>query len=454
MIVLAFYLHGSRTPSRRVGPFHRSPFTGRPVRRRKALATVEDRIEKMEHKQHLLEKRRQEAKTRSIAKDDESDDNDEGDGTCSAKHQIAVSNNNSHHHTTIDLTTPTNTSTGSIHIGTKTKKPHDEENYGLSSDEEVESPTQHMYGEGSHHSPNLTQLENLGNIGPVDPQIYQQLVQGRIAQNRLRQAQQYHGEDVEARALHELQQQPHFMKQSEYSSVSNIKRYIEILVDTEIEVVDGSEETKKQTVRLNMRLDENFDTLNKRLIEFLANQDEATAKGQFKHAKATFKQGLQTLQSTKTLDWYHLHGPNVSIQAKIIVASGTAANKRKGSSVVQQNWGKSLSLVLRLNSTGQKQTVQHGEKQPFQCLLDTARQILNTTNNSNCQQRNKKKVPVASGLHLDFDGERLNLKKTPVDYGMDLRCFFNPSFRLCVLFSWFCSSRPTLLFPFFRRYGR
>ncbi|KAL7579308.1 hypothetical protein ACA910_013987 [Epithemia clementina (nom. ined.)] len=432
---------------------------GRP----RSKSSVEHRLASLEQKKILYDNQRLERSKTAV---NDSDDDDDFDDEYDKKNNSPPSNKEnmiSQFQSLRGAGTTAKTTTSAIDLTEtppESTKKHacyddDDDDYGLSSDDEkpsrIPQPPQRSGASypASYNSNNPLPMWAEG----MDPQLYQQLMKAREAQMRLRRAQAYNAEDVlqaQAQAAMLLQQQQQqqalWYQQQQLAALSlmaqqqrqvnqqmpyalqgapwyphpmqtlpmmqNIAvpqvRVLQLDVTTEIEVVDGSERTKKQTVKLNMRADEPFSVLNQRLIEAL--QLGHRGKG----VLASFKYGTQTLQSTRTPEWYKFPNGRTKLRAKIILSpisltsssskvlggSGNAASSKK-------SWGKPLCLVIRVASSSEKHTVQHGAKQPFQDLVETALQKVQSSSGNR------------NNIKLVFDGEALNLAKTPLDYDME-----------------------------------
>lgn len=282
-------------------------------------------------------------------------------------------------------------------------------------------------------------FEYFQQLEGVDPQILNVLQEAHAAKARLRQAQSYRVADTDQPTAlllqQQLQQQQRFQPMDlrrlpEYKQfmeavqhhgslppnsdhlldiifsrfdqpqmtenlavANNSARVLNVTIHVEISAVDGSEETKKQTVQLVMRADEDFQSLNQKLLNHL------NFKG---NKRATFKHGTKTLNLFNTPNGYEMPGPNIVLEAKILVAGGLSIpNAPSG--------GKSMWFRIR-DKTNTTFRVQHGEKQPFSVLVETVRRKLVEDGNP---------PPNNATLKLVFDGECLNFQKNPKDYDME-----------------------------------
>ena len=404
-------------------------------RGRKAATNLDCRMAQLEHQAILNDNKRMEAQQRRQAlqaeqnKNDSDDDDDEDMDLGDLKNFVRRDKENKNNTNNKSTTTTTRRVTRSMQQTKATQPPStkpppatqakqvsidltdspltdrlpkpleivdDDDDYGLSSDDEEQAKS------------NVPPHELVAAAG-MDPSALVELAKAREAQRQLQQAQAYHAEDVEARALHQQ-----FLAQGQVTSSSSHEdpfRVVQLHVATELHVVDGSQGPRTVTVRAAMRGDETFAILNQRLVQAL-NLVQPPKKPTTKPPKtilATFKYGSQTLQPTRTLNWYQIPGPNAQIQAKFILSQSWSQQSSQSSSQPSANsnnnnnqWGKPMALVVRLVSSGAKHTVQHGLNQPLAHLLDTVRQTVGMSNTS---------------IHLEFDGQRLRLDQTPKHYG-------------------------------------
>jgi hypothetical protein len=129
----------------------------------------------------------------------------------------------------------------------------------------------------------------------------------------------------------------------------------------------------------------------------------------------SFKFDGQTLKMNKTPVSYDMEGGDLidvevslaAAAAAIRPATATSPRPRTTTARIKQNLGPTLALKLqrRTGKRVQETVLKHRQREPLQALLD--------------QYKTHQKLPAYQQISMHFDGESLNMNRTPASYDME-----------------------------------